>query len=72
MEITVKVYFFVYRLLKIVIVPNLLIHYIKLDESKEGNSKQKIECIKCGFIMGEYTVCHLKCFKCGLELTDSE
>lgn len=38
--------------MKIVIVPNLLIHYIKLDESKEGNSKQKIECIKCGFIMG--------------------
>jgi hypothetical protein len=72
MEITVKVYFFVYRLMKIVIVPNLLIHYIKLDESKEGDSKQKIECIKCGFIMGEYTVCHLKCFKCGSELTDSE
>jgi hypothetical protein len=22
--------------------------------------------------MGEYTVCHLKCFKCGSELTDSE
>jgi hypothetical protein len=59
--------------MKIVIVPNLLFQYIKLDdESNEGSPKQKIECIKCGFIMGEYTVCHLKCFKCGSELTDSE
>ena len=54
--------------MKILIVPNLLLQYIKLDDVEEDKSKQKIECIRCGFKMGEITVCHLKCFKCGSEL----
>jgi hypothetical protein len=46
--------------MKIVIVPNLLLQYIKLDDgSNDDSQKQKIECIECGFIMGEYTVCLL-------------
>lgn len=58
--------------MKILIVPNLLFQCIKLNEVDEKNSKQKIECIRCGFKMGEYNVCHLKCFKCGLELISTD
>jgi hypothetical protein len=58
--------------MKILIVPNLLLQYIKLDDVEEDKSKQKIECIRCGFKMGEITVCHLKCFKCGSELISSD
>lgn len=58
--------------MKILIVPNLLLQYIKLDDVDEGKSKQKIECIRCGFKMGEITVCQLKCFRCGSELISSD
>lgn len=58
--------------MKILIVPNLLFRYIKLNDVDEEVYKQKMECIKCGFIMGEYTVCNIKCFKCGSELSSSE
>jgi DNA-directed RNA polymerase subunit RPC12/RpoP len=58
--------------MKILIVPNLLFQYIKLDDVDEEDSKQKIECIRCGFNMGEYTLCHLKCFKCGSEFPSLE
>ena len=58
--------------LKILIFLNLLSHYIKLNEDKE-NSKQKIDDDNCGFEKEKYTVaCHLKCFRCGLEMTLSE
>lgn len=53
--------------MKILIAPNLLFQYIKLDEIDEENSKRNIECIICGFKMGEYNVCHLKCFKRGSQ-----
>jgi Zn ribbon nucleic-acid-binding protein len=58
--------------MKILIVPNLLLQYIKLEDADEYKSKQKIECIRCGFKMGEITVSHLKCFKCGSELRGSD
>ena len=58
--------------MKILIVPNLLLQYIKIDDMEGNKSKQKIECIRCGFKMGEITVCQLKCFKCGSELICSE
>ena len=58
--------------MKILIVPNLLLQYIKIDDMEGNKSKQKIECIRCGFKMGEITVSHLKCFKCGSELRGSD
>jgi hypothetical protein len=59
--------------MKILIVPNLLLQYIKLEDADdEDQSKQKIECIRCGFKMGEITVCHLKCFRCRSELISSD
>ncbi len=58
--------------MKILIVPNVLLQYIKIDDMEEDKSKQKIECIRCGSKMGEITVCQLKCFKCGSELICSE
>jgi hypothetical protein len=58
--------------MKILIVPNLLFQYVKLEEDKES-PKQKIDCDRCGFKMDKYTGgCQLKCFRCGLELTISE
>jgi len=58
--------------MKILIIPNLLFQYVKLEEDKES-LKQKIDCDRCGFKMYKYTGgCHLKCFRCGLELTISE
>ena len=63
---------FILEWMKILIVPNLLFQYIKLDDLDEENSKQKMECVRCGYIMGEYTVCNIKCFKCGSELSGSE
>jgi hypothetical protein len=39
--------------MKILVVPNLLLHYIKLEDTDdEDKLKQKIECIRCGFKMG--------------------
>ena len=58
--------------MKILIVPNLLFKYIKLDDANEEVSKQKMECVRCGFIMGEYTVCTIKCLKCISEWSSSE
>jgi predicted Zn-ribbon and HTH transcriptional regulator len=59
--------------MKILVVPNLLLHYIKLEDTDdEDKLKQKIECIRCGFKMGEIAVCHLKCFRCGSELISSD
>lgn len=58
--------------MRILIVPNLLFQNIKLDEMDEENYKQNLECVRCGYIMGEYTVCNIKCFKCGSELSSSE
>lgn len=61
--------------MKIIIVSNLLLQGIKLDqvvESDDGDEElygtHKMDCIKCGFKMGEYVVGNLKCFKCGAEL----
>ncbi len=58
--------------MKILIVPNLLFQYIKLDDIDEEVSKQKMECMGCGFIIGECTVCNIKYFKCGSEWSSSE
>lgn len=62
--------------MKILIIVNSPYHYINLNdrnyESIKKNAKEKIECIICGFEMRELTVCHLKCFKCGSELTCSD
>ncbi len=49
-------------------------NYIRLEElensheDKEDYGRHTIDCIKCGFRMGEYIVGNLKCFKCGSEL----
>ncbi len=60
--------------MKIIVIPNLLFQYIKLggsDNSQEVNeeySRHTIDCIICGFRMGEYIMGYLKCFKCGSEI----
>lgn len=60
--------------MKIIVIPNLLFQCIKLDElenshgSDEEYGRHNIDCIKCGFRMGEYIVGNLKCFKCGSEI----
>ena len=60
--------------MKIIVIPNSLFQYIKLEEledspdERESHGRHKIDCIKCGFKMGEYIVGNLKCFKCGSEL----
>ncbi len=41
-------------------------------EDKEKKQKLKVECIRCGSIMGEISVCHLRCPKCGAELDCSD
>jgi DNA-directed RNA polymerase subunit RPC12/RpoP len=44
-----------------------------LNKNKQKDrNKQAIECIRCGTIMSEITVCHLRCLKCGSELTCSD
>ena len=51
-----------------------MFQYIRLEElensheDKEAYGRHTIDCIKCGFRMGEYIVGNLKCFKCGSEL----
>jgi hypothetical protein len=59
--------------MRIIVIPNLLFQYIRLEEledseEKESYGRHRIDCIKCGFKMGEYIVGNLKCFKCGSEL----
>jgi hypothetical protein len=60
--------------MKIIVIPNLLFQYMRLEESenshedKEDYGRHTIDCIKCGFRMGEYIIGNLKCFKCGSEL----
>ncbi|MDR4489818.1 MAG: hypothetical protein R2685_02805 [Candidatus Nitrosocosmicus sp.] len=60
--------------MKIIVIPNLLFQCIKLEElnedgeSSRGNGRRRMDCMKCGFEMGEYIVGNLKCFKCGSEL----
>ena len=60
--------------MKIIVIPNLLFQYIRLEElenshkDKEDYGRHTIDCIKYGFRMGEYIVGNLKCFKCGSEL----
>ncbi|MDN5845780.1 MAG: hypothetical protein L0H53_05840 [Candidatus Nitrosocosmicus sp.] len=62
--------------MKIVVVPNLLFQYIKLEVLENSHEpdedvkygRHNIDCIKCGFRMGEYIVGTLKCFKCGSDL----
>ena len=44
----------------------------EIETTKPNKKKTKIECIRCGSIMGEITVCHLKCLNCGAELTCSD
>lgn len=41
-------------------------------EDSEKKQKHKVECIRCGSIMGEISVCHLRCPKCGSELDCSD
>lgn len=58
--------------MKILIIPNQLYQHIKTSNINTGSikniTKVKVECIKCGFKIGELTICHIKCFKCGSEL----
>ena len=60
--------------MKIIVIPNLLFQCIKLEELREDGDSSKdygrhrMDCIKCGFEMGEYIIGNLKCFKCGSEL----
>ncbi len=60
--------------MKFIVIPNLLFQYIKISDTNENNEEkerfkmEKIDCIKCGFRMGEVFVGNLKCFKCGSEL----
>ena len=60
--------------MKIIVIPNSLFQYIKLEEledspdESESQGRHKIDCIKCGFKMGEYIVGNFKCFRCGSEL----
>lgn len=35
-------------------------------------NKQSVECLRCGKLMSEITVCHLRCLRCGSELTCSD
>jgi hypothetical protein len=55
---------------------NPLLYHIELaqniDVTKPDHKSTKIECIRCGSVMGEITVCHLKCLNCGSELTCSD
>ena len=44
----------------------------EIDIVEPDLKRKKIECIICGSIMGEITVCHLKCLNCGAELTCSD
>lgn len=64
------------HIMKILIVPNVVFQYIKLEgrdyDKLKDESKEKIECIRCGFKMEELSVCHIKCFRCGAELTCSD
>jgi len=43
----------------------------EVDAMKAEHKSTKIECIRCGSVMGEITACHLKCLNCGSELTCS-
>lgn len=60
--------------MKIIVIPNLLFQCIKLEELGEAGDRSgdygrhRMDCMKCGFEMGEYIVGNLKCFKCGSEL----
>lgn len=59
--------------MKIIVIPNLLFQCIRLDELENSHENRDygrnvIDCIKCGFRMGEHIVGNLKCFKCGSEL----
>ena len=60
--------------MKIIVIPNLLFQCIRLDELENSHEEKgdygrnAIDCIKCGFRMGEHIVGNLKCFKCGSEL----
>lgn len=59
--------------MKIIVIPNLLFQYIKLEEPENSHEsdenerygRQNIDCIKYGFRMGKYLVGNLKCFRCG-------
>jgi hypothetical protein len=58
---------------RILIVPNLLIHYIKFDKDYRKKQEQEIEYDLCGFKMDKYTGgCQFKCFRSGLEISVSE
>lgn len=41
-------------------------------KDRAKNQKHKVECIRCGTIMGELSACHLRCPKCGAELDCSD
>ena len=41
-------------------------------KDRAKNQKHKVECIRCGSIIGEITECHLKWQNCGAELTCSD
>ncbi|MDQ2685379.1 MAG: hypothetical protein M3Y25_06010 [Thermoproteota archaeon] len=42
-------------------------------QSHEDNiKKNKVQCVRCGSLMGEISACHLRCFTCGAELTCSD
>lgn len=41
-------------------------------EDNEKKESLKVECIRCGSIMDEISVCHLRCSKCGAELDCSD
>jgi hypothetical protein len=38
-----------------------------LSNGNKNKEKKQYECIRCGFEMVEMSVCHLKCFRCGVE-----
>ena len=38
----------------------------------EEEIKERLECMRCGFEMAEYSACHLICRNCGSELTCSD
>jgi hypothetical protein len=42
------------------------------SEAGEKKQMKKVECIRCGAIMGHLSACHLRCLRCGAELTCSD
>jgi DNA-directed RNA polymerase subunit RPC12/RpoP len=43
-----------------------------LEAEQQSESKEEIECPRCGFTMKHLQVCHLRCNNCGAELTCSD